>query len=107
LGGGEGRDSQKASVKIEILEEAAVDLVDGFHFYQGRKPGLAGTFWIRSSPMSTLSLSTLEFTNRFTAISVASQNIFLLLCTIRLRKKLYAYMPFWTAVATHPGSERI
>jgi hypothetical protein len=28
-------------VKIEILDQAVQDLIEGFHFYEGQQPGLA------------------------------------------------------------------
>ena len=31
-------------MRIEILDEAEADLVEGFHFYEVRKPGSVGYF---------------------------------------------------------------
>jgi hypothetical protein len=31
-------------VKIEILDEAQQDLIEGFHFYENREPGLGSYF---------------------------------------------------------------
>jgi len=31
-------------VKIEILDEAQEDLIQGFHFYESREPGLGSYF---------------------------------------------------------------
>jgi hypothetical protein len=40
-------------MRVEILDEAEEDLVDGARFYEAQGRGWASTFWTRCSPTST------------------------------------------------------
>jgi hypothetical protein len=44
LGDRQSGNPQKASVKIEILDEAQEDLIEGFQFYENREIGLGSSF---------------------------------------------------------------
>ena len=45
LGNGQGQDPREASLKIEILDEAEADLIEGFHFYEHQETGLGWYFY--------------------------------------------------------------
>jgi hypothetical protein len=77
----------------------------GFTSKKDRKLGSAGIFWILFSPTSTHSFSTQESMKRFSAITDACRNGFLLLSIIPLRATPFGCMRFWTVGVTHPGSE--
>ena len=40
----QGQDPREASLKIEILDEAEADLIEGFQFYEHQKTGLGWYF---------------------------------------------------------------
>jgi len=44
LGESQGQDSREASAKIEILDEAEADLIEGYHFYEAQADGLGSYF---------------------------------------------------------------
>jgi hypothetical protein len=44
LGDRESGYSHQALVKIQILDEAQEDLIQGFRFYEGQEPGLGAYF---------------------------------------------------------------
>jgi hypothetical protein len=44
LGGGPEAPFQKNVVRIEILDQAEQDLLEGFHFYEDQEPGLGAYF---------------------------------------------------------------
>ena len=44
-------------MRVEILDEAQQDLIEGYHFYEGQREGLGDYFQIRFLPTSTRLLS--------------------------------------------------
>ena len=52
-------------MKIEILDEAKTDLIEGFQFYEYQETGLGWYFFDSCSLLSTLSFFTRERTTLF------------------------------------------
>ena len=65
-------------MKIEILDEAEADLIEGFHFTNVKKPDSVGISSIRCFPMLIPSFFTPEPITLFMDTIAASRNDFLL-----------------------------
>ena len=53
-------------MKIEILDQAEDDLIEGFHFYEAQRPGLGSYFWSIFTKISILSVLMAESIGRLT-----------------------------------------
>lgn len=91
-------------MKIEILDQAEDDLIEGFYFYEAQRPGLGSHFLVHSMKQSILSESMVESIAKLTkTITVYWPRGFRLLCSTRFWKVLRSCMQSWTVVAIPPG----
>ena len=67
-------------MKIEILDEAAADLIEGYHFYEAQADGLGSYFLDLSFLISTLFSFMPVCMQLFSDIDAVCRNGFLSLC---------------------------
>jgi hypothetical protein len=91
-------------VKIQILDEAQEDLIQGFRFYEGREPGL-GTYFLDClfSDIDSLLIQQ-EFMQLSIPIIVAYPNVSLLRFITVSRGSLFEFTPYSIAAETPLGS---
>ena len=92
-------------MKIEILDEAQQDLIEGFHFYEKRESGL-GSYFLDClfSDIDSLILY-LASIGLFLDITGYYLNAFPLPFTIQLNMTWLAFMQFWIVAGIQHGSE--
>ena len=93
-------------MKVQILDEAEQDLIDGFRFYEAQNQGI-GDYFLDSLFSDIESLQLLRGHPRATLrlLSPALQAFSLSRFTIELRERLCVYTPFWTADEIRHGSK--
>jgi hypothetical protein len=92
-------------VRIEILDEALDDLDGGFHFYENQEIGL-GSYFLDClfSDIDSLVL----FAGIHQVVHGYQRSLskrFPFAIYYNMDGELIRYMPYWTVVGTHPGSE--
>jgi hypothetical protein len=93
-------------MKIEILDQAEDDLIEGFHFYEAQRPGLGShfVFWSVSTKISILFALTAESIASHTKIiTVSWPGGFRLPCSTKFWKTPCSCTQLWTVVAIPRG----
>ena len=79
-------------MKVQILDEAEQDLVDGFRFYEAQSRGLGDYFLVPSNSTQVYTLDTSD-------IIAFCQNVSPLPSTTMLPERLPMFTPCWTVDA--------
>lgn len=92
-------------MKIEILDEAQEDLLQGFRFTKTENRCWVVTSWIPCSRISILFFYTQEFTQLSSAITVVSRSASRSPFTTQWLEKWFVYMLSWIVAEVHHGLE--